>query len=214
MQQPFPCTFLYPPSSLPRCLASTTHTMYVSCSRHQHPRSQLTLFVAQAILHHIYKQTQGETWFRPTDENLQAGVALRVQHSPPAFRVFPYENMRLVPFEASIRALSTFIAASRRYDCSPRSQFRSIGCGEDSECLCRCSTEHCVGSHLIFRNPLHRPRSSISFCFIRSEEDNAIFVDGDTRIQILDTMVDLATAEKDQSAAFIVSLFLQCLNPR
>ena len=31
-----------------------------------------------AFLHHIFKQTQGDAWFRPGEENLSAGVALRV----------------------------------------------------------------------------------------------------------------------------------------
>lgn len=32
----------------------------------------------------------------------------------------------------------------------------------------------------------------------------AIYVDGDTRIQILDTMLDLPRADKEQCGAFIV----------
>ncbi len=31
-----------------------------------------------AFLHHIFKQTQGDAWFRPSEDNLSAGVALRV----------------------------------------------------------------------------------------------------------------------------------------
>ena len=31
-----------------------------------------------AFLHHIFKQTQGDAWFRPGEDNLSAGVALRV----------------------------------------------------------------------------------------------------------------------------------------
>ena len=34
----------------------------------------------------------------------------------------------------------------------------------------------------------------------------AIYVDGDTRIQILDTMLDLPRADKEQCGAFIVRL--------
>lgn len=33
-----------------------------------------------AFLHHIFKQTQGDAWFRPSEDNLSAGVALRVDH--------------------------------------------------------------------------------------------------------------------------------------
>lgn len=31
-----------------------------------------------AFLHHIFKQTQGDAWFRPSEDNLSAGVCLRV----------------------------------------------------------------------------------------------------------------------------------------
>ena len=34
-----------------------------------------------------------------------------------------------------------------------------------------------------------------------------MFVDGATRIQIIDTIADLPTADKEQGAAFIVRLF-------
>ena len=33
-----------------------------------------------AFLHHIFKQTQGDAWFRPSEDNLSAGVALRVDN--------------------------------------------------------------------------------------------------------------------------------------
>ena len=38
-----------------------------------------------------------------------------------------------------------------------------------------------------------------------NEKTDCIYVDADTRIQVLDTMVLLPQAEKEQSAAFIVS---------
>ena len=38
-----------------------------------------------------------------------------------------------------------------------------------------------------------------------SIDDKAIYVDANTRIQVLETMMDLPTADKQQSAAFIVS---------
>ena len=37
-------------------------------------------------------------------------------------------------------------------------------------------------------------------------EENSIYVDSNTRIQVLDTMMDLPTADKEQLAAFIVSI--------
>ena len=39
----------------------------------------------------------------------------------------------------------------------------------------------------------------------RGPDDNSIYVDANTRIQILETMMDLPTADKEQNAAFIVS---------
>ena len=67
-----------------------------------------------AILHHIFKQTQGEAWFKPQEESVQAGVALRVDLNPPRFRIFPYENFQLAPFEAAIRGLNPLVAVKIR----------------------------------------------------------------------------------------------------
>ena len=44
-----------------------------------------------AFLHHIFKQTQGDAWFRPSEENLSAGVALRVE--PGKFIYLFYLNL-------------------------------------------------------------------------------------------------------------------------
>jgi hypothetical protein len=41
----------------------------------------------------------------------------------------------------------------------------------------------------------------------RDENATAIYVDDDTRIQILDSMPDLPRADKEQCGAFIVSRF-------
>jgi cellulose synthase/poly-beta-1,6-N-acetylglucosamine synthase-like glycosyltransferase len=114
-----------------------------------------------AILHHIFKQTQGEAWFKPFEENLQAGVALRIANSPPQYRVFPYENLKLAPFEAAVRQLNPLVAV----------KVRSAS--------------------------VHAALNTVS------ETDNAIFVDSDTRIQILETMAALPRADKEQCAAFI-----------
>lgn len=66
-----------------------------------------------AFLHHIFKQTQGDAWFRPNEDTLSAGVALRVDNGP-AFRVFPYENLALEPFEAAVSALNPAVAVKVR----------------------------------------------------------------------------------------------------
>lgn len=65
-----------------------------------------------AFLHHIFKQTQGDAWFRPNEENLTGGVALRVADGE--FRVFPYENITLEPFEAAVAALNPVVAVKIR----------------------------------------------------------------------------------------------------
>lgn len=66
-----------------------------------------------AFLHHIFKQTQGDAWFRPNEDNLSAGVALRVDDGP-EFRVFPYENLNLEPFEAAVSQLNPAVAVKVR----------------------------------------------------------------------------------------------------
>lgn len=65
-----------------------------------------------AILHHVFKQTQGDAWFKPSEENVAAGVCLRVE--PGHFRVFPYENHYLAPFEAAVRSLNPVVAVKIR----------------------------------------------------------------------------------------------------
>ena len=65
-----------------------------------------------AILHHIFKQTQGDTWFRPNEDQLPCGVAVRVGEGE--FRVFPYENIGLEPFEMAVAALNPAVAVKVR----------------------------------------------------------------------------------------------------
>lgn len=65
-----------------------------------------------AFLHHIFKQTQGDAWFRPNEDNIAVGVALRVDNGE--YRVFPYENLGLEPFEAAIRVLNPAVAVKVR----------------------------------------------------------------------------------------------------
>ncbi len=65
-----------------------------------------------AFLHHIFKQTQGDAWFRPNEDNIAVGVALRVDNGE--YRVFPYENLGLEPFEAACRVLNPAVAVKIR----------------------------------------------------------------------------------------------------
>jgi hypothetical protein len=66
-----------------------------------------------AFLHHIFRQTQGDAWFRPNEQEISAGVALRINDTP-EFRVFPYENISLEPFETAVTALNPLVAVKVR----------------------------------------------------------------------------------------------------
>ncbi|KAJ7705304.1 glycosyl transferase family group 2-domain-containing protein [Mycena rosella] len=108
-----------------------------------------------ALLHYLFRQTQGDAWFRP-DEPVSSG-----QHSGPEFRVFPYENPALEPFETAVAALNPQVAV----------KVRSAA--------------------------VHAALAEVS------ADDKNIYVDANTRIQILDTMLMLPHADKEQCAAFI-----------
>ncbi|KAI0074905.1 hypothetical protein K474DRAFT_1709473 [Panus rudis PR-1116 ss-1] len=112
-----------------------------------------------ALLHHIFRQTQGDAWFKPSEENIHAGVCLRVDNG--RFRVFPYENPHLEPFEAAVRVLNPVVAVKMR------------------------------------SAAVHAALSTVK------DDADAIFVDDDTRIQILETMAWLPRADKEQCGAFI-----------
>lgn len=51
--------------------------------------------------------------------------------------------------------------------------------------------------------------------FLSGPDEQCIYIDANTRIQIIDTMLILPTADKEQCAAFIVRLFFfPCRVPR
>ncbi|TFK84669.1 hypothetical protein K466DRAFT_601808 [Polyporus arcularius HHB13444] len=112
-----------------------------------------------ALLHHIFKQTQGDAWFKPSEENVHAGVCLRVDSNN--FRVFPYENEYLESFEAAVRVLNPVVAV----------KVRSAA--------------------------IHAALSTLK------EDADCIYVDNDTRIQIVENMAFLPRADKEQCAAFV-----------
>ena len=78
------------------------HWIFRSVSRPRPHRSAVINFT----------QALGDTWFKPTEENISAGVCLRIE--PGQFRVFPYENPYLAPFEAAIRILNPLVAVKVR----------------------------------------------------------------------------------------------------
>jgi hypothetical protein len=96
----------------------------------------------------------------PTDEVVATGVALRVENG--FFRIFPYENPALIPFEAAVRRLNPVVAVKIR------------------------------------NAAVHAAMGRVG------PEDTSMYIDQETRIQILDSIEQLPTAEKDQCAAFIV----------
>ncbi|KIM43612.1 hypothetical protein M413DRAFT_68979 [Hebeloma cylindrosporum] len=118
-----------------------------------------------ALLHWLFRQTQGDAWFRPNEENISSGIALRVNDvsttSAPEFRVFPYENASLVPFESAVAALNPVVAV----------KVRSAA--------------------------VHAALAEIA------QDERSIYVDSETRIQILETMLMLPQADREQCAAFI-----------
>ncbi|KAJ2912856.1 hypothetical protein MD484_g7548, partial [Candolleomyces efflorescens] len=112
-----------------------------------------------AVLHFIFRSTQGDAWFKPSEENVSAGVCLRVE--PGHFRVFPYDNPFLSPFEAAVRGLNPLVATKVRSAAA------------------------------------HSALSTVS------EDATAIYLDSNTRIQILDTVSHLPKADKEQCGAFL-----------
>ncbi|PFH51644.1 hypothetical protein AMATHDRAFT_191111 [Amanita thiersii Skay4041] len=120
-----------------------------------------------ALLHWIFRQTQGDAWFRPNEEHISSGVALRISdrmshlEGTPEFRIFPYENANLEPFETAISALNPLVAVKVR-NAAVHAALAEIG-----------------------------------------SEDKYIYLDANTRIQIIETMLLLPHADKEQCAAFI-----------
>ncbi|KAH9960638.1 glycosyl transferase family group 2-domain-containing protein [Russula dissimulans] len=112
-----------------------------------------------ALLHYIFKQTQGDAWFRPDARDTAAGVCLRDDAG--SYRVFPYENLSLEPFECAVRAMDLIVAVK-----------------------VRSAVAHAAVSQV-------------------GPEERSVYLDANTRIQIVDTMLMLPHAEKEQSAAFI-----------
>ncbi|KAG6878989.1 hypothetical protein C0992_006047 [Termitomyces sp. T32_za158] len=112
-----------------------------------------------AWLHKIYESTMANNWFMPTEDIVSTGVCLRAHDG--FFRVFPYENPTLIPFEAAVRGLNPVVAVKIR-------------------------------------------SSAVVAALAKVEpEENSIYIDQGTRIQILDSIEYLPQAEKDQCGAFI-----------
>ncbi|OSD04757.1 hypothetical protein PYCCODRAFT_1363192 [Trametes coccinea BRFM310] len=112
-----------------------------------------------ALLHHIYKQTQGDAWFKPSEENIHTGVCLRMDAGH--FRLFPYDNVYLASFEEAVRLLNPVIAV----------KLRSAA--------------------------IHAALATVK------PDTDVVCIDDNTRIQVLDSISLLDSADKEQCAAFI-----------
>ncbi|KAI6111866.1 hypothetical protein EDD16DRAFT_1897551 [Pisolithus croceorrhizus] len=71
---------------------------------HSSTHSYLDYDAYDALLHRIFKQTQGDAWFKASEEDVSAGVCVRAE--PDHFCVFPYENPILSPSETAVGALN------------------------------------------------------------------------------------------------------------
>ncbi|CDO70156.1 hypothetical protein BN946_scf185009.g7 [Trametes cinnabarina] len=112
-----------------------------------------------ALLHHIYKQTQGDAWFKPSEENIHTGVCLRIDAGH--FRIFPYDNVYLESFEAAVMLLNPVVAV----------KIRSAA--------------------------IHAALATVK------PDADSLYIDDNTRIQVLDSIYLLESADKEQCGAFI-----------
>ncbi len=140
------------------------------------------MYVSPPLTHSFYlfsidETTQQENWFMPPEETLSTGVAMRVEDG--FFRVFPYENSLLVPFEAAVRKLNPVVAV----------KIRNAG------------VQAAIGNVYVILGVLGAFVNSITGS---GPEDTCLYIDNNTRIQILDSIDQLPEAEKDQCGAFIV----------
>ena len=119
----------------------------------------------------------------PAEDVASAGVAIRVDDG--FFRVFPYENATLVPFEAAVRGLNPVVAVKSR----------------SSSVLAAMAKVYVISDCIL------RILSKYSLEFYREPHEDSIYIDQNTRIQILENISQLPSAEKDQCGAFIVSSF-------
>ncbi|THV01495.1 hypothetical protein K435DRAFT_655221 [Dendrothele bispora CBS 962.96] len=120
-----------------------------------------------AVLHYIWARTQTDAWFKPTEDNVSAGICLRLDQGH--FRVFPYENKFLVPFEHAVRVLNPLVAV----------KIRSAA--------------------------VHAALANVT------DDAEAIYLDVGTRIQVLETISELAGADKEQCGAFVRDERILCV---
>ena len=82
--------------------------LHLQAGQYLHPLPSRRLLVFTVFI----TQTSSDAWFKPTEENIHSGVCLRVDQG--RFRVFPYENPYLQPFERAIKILNPVAAVKVR----------------------------------------------------------------------------------------------------
>ena len=82
------------------------------CTRSVRPSTPFHAREQQSHLPSLDEATQGDNWFMPTEDVIATGACLRVENG--FFRVFPYENPSLIPFEAAVRNLNPLVAVKIR----------------------------------------------------------------------------------------------------
>jgi len=75
-------------------------------------RSEFLLHLFPSLVLIAPFQTSSDAWFKPTEENIHSGVCLRVDQG--TFRVFPYGNPHLQPFERVVKMLNPAAAVKVR----------------------------------------------------------------------------------------------------
>lgn len=155
----------------------------------------------------LLSQSQGDAWFKPSTENVHAGVCLRI--SAGQFRVFPYENRLLEPFELAVRTLNPLVAVKVRA-LHLQSSFATYAYVPSHFFQIRSAAIHVALGSVC--ETLFLFGQSVDLSLFRAEDDDAIYLDDETRIQVLDTMLDLPGADKEQNGAFIVRSLSHCVN--
>ncbi|KAK6996749.1 hypothetical protein R3P38DRAFT_2354004, partial [Favolaschia claudopus] len=111
---------------------------------------------------YLFKRTQGDAWFKPSEENVFAGVCLCVETG--CFRVFPYGNPYLLPFEAAVGALNPLVAIKVCVYREPNARERSF---DDAPCI---YISHDTRIHIL-DSMAHLPQAEKDQCgaFLRDE---------------------------------------------
>ena len=77
-------------------LTQTLFASYLSVFRRTPESMALDYDRHDATLHYIFKETQGDAWFRPSEENVSTGVCLRVDYGE-NISVFLSRRILLLP---------------------------------------------------------------------------------------------------------------------